>query len=48
MTPSIAIVGAGAIGGWLADALDRAGWRVSMVARGATLAVLRTAGAFGS
>jgi 2-dehydropantoate 2-reductase len=44
MTPSIAIVGAGAIGGWLADALDRAGWRVSMVARGATLAVLRTAG----
>jgi 2-dehydropantoate 2-reductase len=44
MTPSIAIVGAGAIGGWLADALDRAGWRVSMVARGATLAALRAAG----
>ncbi len=34
---SAAIVGAGAIGAWLADALDRAGWRVSMLARGATL-----------
>jgi 2-dehydropantoate 2-reductase len=44
MTPSVAIVGAGAIGGWLADALDRAGWRVSLVARGATLAALRAAG----
>jgi len=44
MTPSIAIVGAGAIGSWLADALDRAGWRVSMMARGATLEVLRAGG----
>jgi 2-dehydropantoate 2-reductase len=44
MAPSIAIVGAGAIGAWLGDAFDRAGWRVSMVARGATLEALRTAG----
>jgi 2-dehydropantoate 2-reductase len=44
MTPSIAIVGAGAIGSWLADAFDRAGWRVSMMARGATLASLRARG----
>jgi len=41
---SAAIVGAGAIGAWLADALDRAGWRVSMLARGTTLAALRSAG----
>lgn len=41
---SAAIVGAGAIGAWLADALDRAGWRVSMLARGATLAALRSGG----
>jgi 2-dehydropantoate 2-reductase len=39
-----AIVGAGAIGGWLADGFDRAGWRVSMVARGETLAALRADG----
>jgi len=39
-----AIVGAGAIGGWLADALDRAGWSVSLVARGDTLAALRADG----
>jgi 2-dehydropantoate 2-reductase len=44
MTPSIAIVGAGAIGSWLADAFDRAGWRVSLVARGATLESLRAGG----
>jgi 2-dehydropantoate 2-reductase len=44
MIPSVAIVGAGAIGAWLGDALDRAGWGVSMVARGATLEVLRTSG----
>jgi 2-dehydropantoate 2-reductase len=44
MTSSIAIVGAGAIGAWLADAFDRAGWRVSLVARGATLEVLRSTG----
>ncbi|HEY5264460.1 MAG TPA: 2-dehydropantoate 2-reductase N-terminal domain-containing protein, partial [Steroidobacteraceae bacterium] len=44
MTASVAIVGAGAIGGWIADALDRGGWAVSMVARGETLAALRDAG----
>jgi 2-dehydropantoate 2-reductase len=44
MSPSIAIVGAGAIGGWLGDAFDRAGWRVSMLARGATLAALQSTG----
>ena len=44
MTASVAIVGAGAIGAWLADAFDRAGWRVSIVARGATLDAVRTAG----
>jgi 2-dehydropantoate 2-reductase len=42
--PTAAIVGAGAIGGWLADALDRAGWQVSIIARGATLAALRSNG----
>jgi 2-dehydropantoate 2-reductase len=40
----VAIVGAGAIGCWLADAFDRAGWRVGLVARGATLAALHAVG----
>jgi 2-dehydropantoate 2-reductase len=44
MSPSAAIVGAGAIGGWIADALDRAGWAVSVLARGSTLAALRAEG----
>jgi len=44
MIPSVAIVGAGAIGGWIADALDRTGWPVSILARGATLAALREQG----
>jgi 2-dehydropantoate 2-reductase len=44
MSPSVAIVGAGAIGAWIADALDRAGWSVSMLARGPTLAALRSGG----
>jgi 2-dehydropantoate 2-reductase len=44
MSPSVAFVGAGSIGGWIADALDRAGWTVSLLARGATLAALRTGG----
>lgn len=44
MSPSAAVVGAGSIGGWIADALDRAGWTVSLLARGATLAALRTDG----
>jgi 2-dehydropantoate 2-reductase len=41
---SVAIVGAGAIGGWIADALHHAGWRTSLVARGATLDHLRRHG----
>jgi 2-dehydropantoate 2-reductase len=44
MSPSAAIVGAGAIGAWIADALDCAGWTVSIVARDPTLATLRAAG----
>ena len=44
MNPTVAIVGAGAIGAWIGDALDRAGWAVSMVARGPTLAALRSGG----
>ena len=44
MSHSVVVVGAGAIGGWIADALDRAGWRVSLLARGATLARLRSHG----
>jgi 2-dehydropantoate 2-reductase len=44
MDPSVAVVGAGAIGAWIADALDRAGWAVAMLARGPTLAALRAAG----
>ena len=44
MNSSVAIVGAGAIGAWLADAFDRAGWRVSVVARGATLEAIRSSG----
>jgi 2-dehydropantoate 2-reductase len=44
VSASVAVVGAGAIGAWLADALDRAGWQVSMLARGATLEALRTRG----
>jgi 2-dehydropantoate 2-reductase len=44
MSPSIAIVGAGAIGAWIADAVDRAGWPVSLLARGPTLAALRSTG----
>jgi len=44
MNPSIAVVGAGAIGAWIGDALDRAGWSVSLLARGATLAALRAGG----
>lgn len=44
MNPSVVIVGVGAIGAWIGDAFDRAGWAVSMVARGATLEALRTTG----
>jgi 2-dehydropantoate 2-reductase len=41
---SVAIVGAGAIGAWIADALIRAGWSVSLVARGRTLEALLETG----
>ncbi len=44
MSPSVAVVGAGAIGAWVADALDRAGWTVSLLARGPTLAALAVEG----
>ena len=44
MNSSIAIVGAGAIGIWIGDAFNRAGWDVSMLARGATLDALRASG----
>ncbi len=44
MNPSVAIVGAGAVGGWIGNALDRAGWEVSLVARGATLDTVRASG----
>lgn len=44
MQPSVAIVGAGAIGAWIADALWHADWDVALLARGATLAALSTRG----
>src|SRR5277367_5693609 len=44
MSSSVVIVGAGAIGSWIADALDRAGWAVSLLARDSTLATLRSGG----
>ena len=44
MNPKVAVVGAGAIGAWIADALDRAGWPVAMLARGPTLATLQAEG----
>ena len=40
----VCIVGAGAIGGWLGAGLARAGCNVSMLARGQTLAALRSNG----
>lgn len=40
----ILIVGAGAIGGWLAGVLARGGAEVALLARGVTLAALRDAG----
>ncbi len=40
----IAIVGAGAIGGWLGEGLARAGAEVSVLARGATLQAVRAHG----
>jgi choline dehydrogenase-like flavoprotein len=41
---TICVVGAGAIGGWLAEGLARQGCQVSMLARGATLAALQRDG----
>lgn len=38
------IIGAGAIGGWMAGSLADAGWEVSLLARGATLANLKEYG----
>lgn len=40
----VAILGCGAIGGWLAGALTQAGCAVSIIARGETLAVLKRDG----
>ena len=40
----ITVIGVGAVGGWLAGALARAGAEVSLVARGATLEAIRSAG----
>jgi len=42
--PRVAVLGAGAIGGWLAAGFVRAGWRVDVLARGATLAALHANG----
>ncbi|HQS32490.1 MAG: 2-dehydropantoate 2-reductase [Polaromonas sp. 39-63-203] len=41
---NVCIYGAGAIGGWIGNALARAGCRVSLVARGATLEALQMHG----
>ncbi|HEV2301651.1 MAG TPA: 2-dehydropantoate 2-reductase [Stellaceae bacterium] len=43
-SPSITVVGAGAIGGAIAFALDRAGYAPKLLARGATLAALNRDG----
>lgn len=43
-TPRVAVLGAGAIGGWMAGGFARAGWQVDILARGATLAALRRDG----
>ena len=40
----ILVIGAGAIGGWLAGVLSRGGAEVSVLARGDTLAALRSDG----
>ncbi len=40
----IVVIGAGAVGGWLAGALTRGGAEVGLVARGATLEALRAGG----
>ena len=40
----ILVIGAGAIGGWLAGVLTRGGAEVALLARGATLAAIRSNG----
>lgn len=40
----VTVLGAGAVGGWLAAGLARAGIPVSILARGATLAALQRDG----
>jgi 2-dehydropantoate 2-reductase len=40
----IVVIGAGAVGGWLAGVLARGGAEVGLVARGATLAAIRADG----
>jgi 2-dehydropantoate 2-reductase len=40
----VTVLGAGAVGGWLAAGLARAGLPVAALARGATLAALRSNG----
>jgi 2-dehydropantoate 2-reductase len=40
----VLVIGAGAIGGWLAGVLSRGGAEVSLLARGATLAAIRAQG----
>jgi 2-dehydropantoate 2-reductase len=40
----VVVIGAGAVGGWLAGVLARGGAKVGLVARGATLAAIRAGG----
>ncbi|MBL6078933.1 2-dehydropantoate 2-reductase [Belnapia sp. T18] len=40
----VTVLGAGAVGGWLAAGLARAGWPVAVLARGASLEALRSQG----
>lgn len=40
----VTVLGAGAVGGWLAAGLARAGWPVAVLARGASLAALQAQG----
>jgi 2-dehydropantoate 2-reductase len=42
--PSVNVVGAGAIGGWVASLLASQGWDVRLLARGETLAAIRARG----
>ncbi len=44
MTMRVLVIGAGAVGGWLAGVLARGGAEVALLARGATLRALRERG----